>query len=276
MPRRRPHAHDALLCENCGYDLAGLTRADNCPECGTPIAASLPENRTGTPWQRGDSHEPWFLTLGLMIRHPVSAWRVVRNTDGRVEQFILRNSFASGAAFVPAAYGTSSIVGLLSRRTAGSVAGDAEGVTLIVVFVLSWLTSAAIGALIIRVLTAIEAAGIAHFGRRRGWRTDRVLAKIICAHAGVMWLFAGALAGVGYGLFSEMEPNFRWLPLTGFLLGMLLFETWVYLGFRAMRFANPPGAERHLRPRPLPAEGEGGRERSERPGEGDVTTPSVI
>lgn len=37
--RRRP------LCEACGYALTGLTRRDRCPECGSPVADSLPEGR---------------------------------------------------------------------------------------------------------------------------------------------------------------------------------------------------------------------------------------
>ncbi len=32
-------------CEACGYRLTGLTAADRCPECGLPVAQSLPDSR---------------------------------------------------------------------------------------------------------------------------------------------------------------------------------------------------------------------------------------
>jgi len=38
-----------VLCEACGYAVTGLTAAGNCPECGCPIADSLPANRRPTP-----------------------------------------------------------------------------------------------------------------------------------------------------------------------------------------------------------------------------------
>ncbi len=38
-----------VLCEACGYALTGLTVDRNCPECGRPIADSMPANRRPTP-----------------------------------------------------------------------------------------------------------------------------------------------------------------------------------------------------------------------------------
>ena len=38
------------MCETCGYVLTGLRPLDNCPECGTVVADSLPERRTPTRW----------------------------------------------------------------------------------------------------------------------------------------------------------------------------------------------------------------------------------
>jgi hypothetical protein len=35
-----------LLCERCGYVLEGLDERGACPECGQPIAESLPSRRT--------------------------------------------------------------------------------------------------------------------------------------------------------------------------------------------------------------------------------------
>jgi len=38
-----------VLCEACGYALTGLTALHKCPECGYPVADSLPSNRRPTP-----------------------------------------------------------------------------------------------------------------------------------------------------------------------------------------------------------------------------------
>ncbi|QYK46965.1 MAG: hypothetical protein KF838_09230 [Phycisphaeraceae bacterium] len=50
--RHDPRDEFTLLCERCGYVLEGLDHGGNCPECGKPIAESLPRNaRPGSPWQ---------------------------------------------------------------------------------------------------------------------------------------------------------------------------------------------------------------------------------
>ncbi|MCA9305618.1 MAG: hypothetical protein R3B46_09205 [Phycisphaerales bacterium] len=243
MPKSRRPANDALLCEHCGYDLAGLTRNDNCPECGKPIAESLPENRTGSAWQRGEDGA-WRETAWSVTRRPVRVWGTVRNIGDRSTQLTLMSCFVAGAAITPFFAVTAMCVGLL-RFGFDAVLPLRLGT--IVGGLLLWIVTTLSGAFVFWVLTSIETAGISHFGKRRGWRTDFVLANVICGHASVMWVYAGALGGIGLGLRAPLTLGLPWLAMGGFLLGMLVFETWVYLGFRAMRYANPPGAERHLR-----------------------------
>ncbi len=51
-PQRRgspPQPQPDLLCEHCGYCLAGLPEGGRCPECGTPISESAPECRRRAP-----------------------------------------------------------------------------------------------------------------------------------------------------------------------------------------------------------------------------------
>ena len=43
------------LCETCGYALTGLKSTDNCPECGTAVALSLPERRRPTAFSAARS-----------------------------------------------------------------------------------------------------------------------------------------------------------------------------------------------------------------------------
>ena len=37
--------------------IEGLDTQGHCPECGKPIAESLPERRIGTPWQQSPVQE---------------------------------------------------------------------------------------------------------------------------------------------------------------------------------------------------------------------------
>jgi len=240
MPRTRRPAYDALLCERCGYDLAGLTRDDNCPECGKPIAESMPENRTGTPWQRGGLRE-WRRTALVILTKPKTSWNEVRNDPRRATELLFFNSLAAGGVIYPAVWLVTGPIGVIAdQKSIGSA-----GLVLLAELIVFMIPSALICAVIVFLLTAIEVFGISHFGHRRGWRTDRDLARTICAHASFLWIPTGLFTGtaIGVGLMTGMLLIFA----PAFLFGMLLFETWVYLGFRAMRYANPPGSERHLR-----------------------------
>ncbi|MCA9280960.1 MAG: hypothetical protein H6812_06025 [Phycisphaeraceae bacterium] len=242
MPTSRRPANDALLCEHCGYDLAGLTRNDNCPECGKPIAESLPENRTGTPWQRR-VHWDWLKTAWFVVRHPYTMWRTVQHDDNRAGELIGANALFAAGSILPAAW----VVLVLKHYVMEGREGVYDFVRSDPRLVMWWVLITLVGTPVIYVLTATESFGIAHFGRRRGWRTNKALARVITSHASIMWFAAAPLGAIG-GLIPSDIRYFFPLPMwIGFFLGMLLFETWVYLGFRAMRYANPSGAERHLR-----------------------------
>ncbi len=83
-----------VLCESCGYRLAGLPPTTNCPECGTPAASSLPERRTGSPWQlalsRAEPASPrprplailraWLATAALALTSPIRLFGIIRLT----------------------------------------------------------------------------------------------------------------------------------------------------------------------------------------------------
>jgi hypothetical protein len=51
MSRTAPSIDD-LLCEGCGYNLAGLPSGGACPECGRSVRSSVIDNgRRGTPYE---------------------------------------------------------------------------------------------------------------------------------------------------------------------------------------------------------------------------------
>ena len=67
-----------LLCERCGYIIEGLPTDNPCPECNRPIALSLPERRTGTPWQQRRSVRTLVQTWWRTLRHPLLTFDTLR------------------------------------------------------------------------------------------------------------------------------------------------------------------------------------------------------
>jgi hypothetical protein len=122
-----------------------------------------------------------------------------------------------------------------------------------------WLPLIALGSgVFLFMLTLIEARGVSFFSKRRHWRVPIDLSLAICAHAAATWwiacagVVAGLLLGVqienalssftsGNSVFAALVPTSG--PLLGFILGMLVFETLVYIGVRECKFANRPKSE---------------------------------
>jgi len=60
-------------CESCGYGLVGLPLDTNCPECGTPVADSMPGGRRGpTAWHRHAFDPRGWLALIRVHREVIS------------------------------------------------------------------------------------------------------------------------------------------------------------------------------------------------------------
>lgn len=63
-------------CDRCGYLIIGLPLETRCPECGLPVADSLPGGqRRDTPWQQHQYKPRGFLELVRM------QWQVLRGVD---------------------------------------------------------------------------------------------------------------------------------------------------------------------------------------------------
>lgn len=239
-----------LLCESCGYPIAGLPEAGNCPECGTPIPESLPEARTGSAWQkriltRGPGAlAAWLSTDWSIVRHRGASFRLLRADMAGAGSLLAINLLASGALLAIPWTGV-----WLYDPARGS--RGASGVFLQLASLIA-ITLAA--GLMLLILTWIECLGIRFFAARRSWRLTRAMAWQVCAHASVGWLAAGPCVWAALLLASTLAGSTRMiggivsvrdligggLMFTAILVGMLAFEVLVYLGVRRCRFANGP------------------------------------
>jgi predicted RNA-binding Zn-ribbon protein involved in translation (DUF1610 family) len=242
-----------LLCESCGYVLESLATSGACPECGRPIATSLPEVRSGTAWQRGRSPGAWASTAWGVLMAPRRVFGVMDAGKPGAPTLISVNLLLAGLfmAIMPTARllaGRDPVVAWAPKS--GVLAGDARHwMTFLISLSIVLVTFVGLWT-----LTWIEIAGVRFFHTRRGWRITRRLAWNVCAHATVGWVVSGALIALGWGLIdldimltSSARPvTVRsrvgdWMalpPVLGFFVGMMIFEYRVYQGVRACRFAN--------------------------------------
>ncbi len=237
-PTEKRPAADAFLCESCGYDLAGLGEEGACPECGTALEESHPKKRVGTPAQQRGGIVATLHTNLLMLRSR-SAWDHVRIEPRRRAAHLLRNILLA----------TAIVTAMLLAP--GPLAPDGARWTYALAFAGNTF-------LLLILLTIIEHVGVRFFGRQRQWRISRAVADAVCTHASVGWVIAALLLGIGWhvGQRLPLDPLFvipapigggipiTWpvlLPIAGFFVGLLVFETLVYIGVRRLRFANHAG-----------------------------------
>ncbi|MFN7021998.1 MAG: hypothetical protein ACK4WH_11820 [Phycisphaerales bacterium] len=246
MPAIDPSiVESTLLCEDCGYVIESVGEGGVCPECGRPVADSLPSRRTGTPYQSHPGIRTWLGTLLVTIRHPVGVWGTVVIGGGTDNKLLFTTLIAAaiGVMLPPAA--------LVSLLIPG-------GIVLVVLFA-GPLSVMAI-TLVLYWLTRIEEWGIGYFGSRRGWRLTPAVARTITAHAAVGWLAAALLfwplmllnlmyqpsklvrPGVGAIWPLALDVLRSVLPFLGAFIGLLMFEVLVYIGMRRCRFANQQAA----------------------------------
>lgn len=222
---------DKFLCERCGYELAGIEPEMPCPECGMPVAASQPERRTGSPWQRGPGPIAWARTVLLVLFQPRKFWRIVRPEPGRSLGLLAVNLAVSVAMIMPI---------LVSLHAS-------------MLYIASFFV---VGIMLLAALTSIEFTGIRFLGARHGYRVTAAVALSVVGHASVGWLISGVgvtAAGVVLKeLFASMRPFPRGVQpfaliaavFGPIIVAMVVFSLLSGVGYHAMRFANRPRANR--------------------------------
>lgn len=242
--RHDPRDEFTLLCERCGYVIAGLDPGGKCPECGTPIEDSTPAiARPGSPWQLKPSAACVITTMWAMTRRPGTTLRRMRIDGGTRGLGIGMCAIASGTLVAPV------VVLLLIGRLLDTITG-ALGPSLLAAAGLMLLTGFAVLVLLM-LLTYIEDAGIQMYGRVHGRRITSAVAETVCAHACVGWLTGAVLFWVALAVAMLVGDEMLGVVLApiALFLGLLHFEVLVWMGVRRCRYAN---RERTAIQRPAP------------------------
>ncbi|HCT43585.1 MAG: hypothetical protein CMJ35_15810 [Phycisphaerae bacterium] len=253
MPDRPWTDEYTLLCEKCGYVIEGLDQSGNCPECGKPIAESLPERRVGTPWQQSPGVKSLLATWWMTLRHPLRTLDVMhlkeRTTSGLTARTLLISSSCMYLVLLLIElinpYSSLSVIGI-------AILGAVGVIILITVFV---------------IFTEIELSGLRIISKSRGFRVTEPIAYQIVSHGSVGWVWCGSLLAsslyclgqsVIHGIEMNKYPKLPWSErpyVTGYtlsnyydnltvfffllsILGFLFFETFAYLGLRRLKYAN--------------------------------------
>ncbi len=262
MPSTLHQRFVALLCETCGYGLAGLPETSDCPECGTPIARSLPTQRAGSRWLRRPGLFSWARTNWDVVRHPKTTFRSLQLVGTGWRPFLAINLLI--AAFLLVEPYTGTFIGdpLRNARAFDNPAAVAG-------YAFAIISRTAGAALLLFGLTWIETLGVRFFAARRGWRITKAAAWQICAHASIGWVLMALLPLLVLALYFSINLFFgseisRWtgrsvdlrpvigisstvgevgvvgLTLVAYAAGLVVFESLVYVGVRKCRYGNAP------------------------------------
>lgn len=235
-----------LLCENCGYVLSGLDRDGACPECGRPIAQSLPSARTlvfggdtGTTWGQ------FVRRLAFDPRGAVENLRIDTNASNRFAKATYKR------AGVVASLGVPTIVLFFSRSGDPDVSPAFLIPTTFLMCMFAMLAATFFTYVVLWNIGAI-ARGMLRDGLVRTPRKlPEAVARVVIDTCSVSWLVgAGVMTAwnVVYGIIAKANPA-GMLPATWiigwFIITALSTAFWllsIVLVARRFRFANAPGA----------------------------------
>lgn len=247
-----------LLCERCGYVVDGLPTDGACPECGRPIAKSLPERRVGTPWQRSPTFRNLLRTWAWTLLHPMRTLDALSEVPGHDRRLRRWTTIAAALLF--------SLGWWQYGATNTARAGPATLLVLLVVIVLS----AGVAWLVLQLLIHVETWGLGVIARVRRARMPRAARYAVTAHGCVGWVLAGFMlwvASIGLDVlhtiyfvpYTEYDPSRPiteqfdvfyggsppWLDLLNAaarvlscLIGLVFSGVFAWLGMRRLKYAN--------------------------------------
>lgn len=242
------------LCERCGYPINAIGDADVCPECGEPEKNSHFQSRAGTNWQRRPSFRTWIATNASILRHPATQFRLATIETRRSWLLLGLNLFVAGMLLVAPWTGVP-----LGDPARGLLHSGWKGDLLFALWTLAQSVGAAI---VLGLLTSIEFQGIRFFGKQRDWRITKTVALVVCAHASVGWIVMAALPTIVLAAFATAQRLFGLVAngtvnlgsrfgqvslntiatggglVAALVIGLLVFESLVYIGVRQCRYAN--------------------------------------
>lgn len=241
MPPAQPWTDEfTLLCERCGYVVEGLATDGACPECGKPIAESLPERRVGTAWQRKPGVVPLLRTWDQSFFHPIQT--LDRLDPGAPTRGMIGWTAAVCAGLV--SVGIMCPTGVFLLEFGIDTIGDAITTILPLILWLCILYGMVFG--LVLLLTEVESRGLVLISRQRETRITTSIARRVCDHGSVGWVICASIVALlglastaSYLLRDDLMPAWVYLMgLGGMAFGFLFFETFAWLGLRRLKYAN--------------------------------------
>ncbi|HVZ94497.1 MAG TPA: hypothetical protein VG797_08300 [Phycisphaerales bacterium] len=234
-----PSPPPPFLCEHCGYDLSATVHDARCPECGTPVAESLPGARPGMPIQQRFSLRNWQSTVHGVLTHPNALFQSAILDGDRVFGFMLLNFAIS----ITIPFGIIAGAETVRPLTYGWDDGGAAITRAMLEILFNWIISLAIGSAILMVLTGVLLLVIVLVARCLGVRADSSAPTL------VLMTSSAALVPAALG-FSSVVLMFAFMSRTAYIIALLTFAAscfipvilWirsVYQGLIALRYANP-------------------------------------
>lgn len=232
-----------ILCESCGYTLNGLPAGGNCPECGTPVAASTTQSGRALPAWETDHR---FLATSRQVVFKTNHFyrtlvtRVGESNHRAAYAFALRHWLLAGLLVALA----SGLHYTLTQVPAKSRALDAQ-----VMLLLLWMA-------LVTGLFMFFAMGVTHLAAwltawEAGWRGYRLPREVVlrglCYHAAQLLPVAAtalmivaayrALWTAGIVGYESLVAYLVVLSLVTVLGALYLFWTY-WIGMKNMLYAN--------------------------------------
>lgn len=237
---------NALRCERCGYVVEGLDPDAVCPECASPICKSLPQHRSGTPWQRQPGKVSLIHTAWRTLARPLRTLDEMQPVQPR-RRFGMRRVYLLLAAVLPYTLmflflkqhmqgyrdaGTFQLMRSYELKQIGRIVIGFPVFTLA-----TWLG--------LELLNRVVSHAMAVLSRWTGGHVSPRTARTVLDH-GSVWLLAGS---AGFSLCfllrvltdSSLREHAVWFTRIAFVapyVGLLGFGVFAALGLRRLKYAN--------------------------------------